>query len=199
MWGAPPGARPSPSPAPVFVTAAKPVADGIRHPAGPSDDAFTELVNRQSLFVFRVAYSVLRNTHDAEDVVQATFLKLYRLRAWKTMENERAFLSRMAWRIALDILKTKRRQAVDNDPAAIPITPEQTLIAADRNAVVGRLIDALPDELRQPLALSTVEELSSVEIAEVMGIPEGTVRTRLLRARQILKQKLTALLGGRND
>jgi RNA polymerase sigma-70 factor (ECF subfamily) len=58
------------------------------------------------------------------------------------------------------------------------------------------LIDALPEELRQPLALSTVEELNSQEIAQVMGIPEGTVRTRLMRARQVLKQKLSALMAG---
>ena len=58
------------------------------------------------------------------------------------------------------------------------------------------MIDALPEELRQPLALSGVEELSSREIAKVMGIPEGTVRTRLARARQILRQKLSALKAG---
>jgi len=54
------------------------------------------------------------------------------------------------------------------------------------------LIDALPEELRQPLALSTVEELTSPEVARILGIPEGTVRTRLMRAREILKQKLIA-------
>jgi RNA polymerase sigma-70 factor (ECF subfamily) len=57
---------------------------------------------------------------------------------------------------------------------------------------VHRLIDALPEELRQPLALSTVEELTSPEVARILGIPEGTVRTRLMRAREILKQKLIA-------
>jgi RNA polymerase sigma-70 factor, ECF subfamily len=52
------------------------------------------------------------------------------------------------------------------------------------------MIDGLPEELRQPLALSTMDELSSREIADIMGIAEGTVRTRLWRARQILKRKL---------
>ena len=51
-------------------------------------------------------------------------------------------------------------------------------------------MDALPEELRQPLALSTVQELNSREIAAILDIPEGTVRTRLMRARQLLKQKL---------
>jgi RNA polymerase sigma-70 factor (ECF subfamily) len=66
-------------------------------------------------------------------------------------------------------------------------------MSADWNAAVHRLVDALPPDLRQPLALSTVEELSSREIAQVMGIAEGTVRTRIMRARQILKQKLGEL------
>jgi RNA polymerase sigma-70 factor (ECF subfamily) len=60
------------------------------------------------------------------------------------------------------------------------------------------LIDALPEQLRQPLVLSTIDELTSVEVAEVLGIAEGTVRTRLMRARQILRQKLEALGGGRH-
>jgi RNA polymerase sigma-70 factor (ECF subfamily) len=53
-------------------------------------------------------------------------------------------------------------------------------------------MDALPEELRQPLALSGIDELSSAEIAAAMGIPEGTVRTRIMRARQILKEKLAS-------
>lgn len=59
-------------------------------------------------------------------------------------------------------------------------------------------VDALPVELRQPLALSAVEELTSPKIAALLGIPEGTVRQRILRARQILKQKLEAMLERRN-
>ena len=55
------------------------------------------------------------------------------------------------------------------------------------------MIDALPEELRVPLALSAFEELRSPEIGTILGIPEGTVRTRLQRARQILRQKLTSI------
>jgi RNA polymerase sigma-70 factor, ECF subfamily len=165
-----------------------------------SDEHFAALVGRQSRFVFRVAYSIVRNAHDAEDVVQETFLKLYRSGAWKSMEDEKAFLSRMSWRLAVDQLRrTRNNQAASSDIADTVQDPEQSLIATDRSAVVWRLIDALPEELRQPLALSTVEELSSVEIGKVMGIPEGTVRTRLMRARQILKQKLSVLVGAPND
>ena len=94
----------------------------------------------------------------------------------------------------------------DWSPADLPLTDprhpfhlahmemalEEAAIAADRNAMVTRLVDALPEELRQPLALSTVEEMTSQQIAAVMQIPESTVRGRLMRARQILKEKLAA-------
>lgn len=148
---------------------------------------FAELVERQSRFVYRVAYSVLRNAQDAEDVVQETFLKLYRLGVWEEIDNERAFLARAAWRLAVGRRKKGPAVMLDSLPE---LNPEDAVLAADRNALVHRMIDALPEELRQPLALSGLEEMNSREIAAVMGIPEGTVRTRLVRARQMLRQKL---------
>jgi RNA polymerase sigma-70 factor (ECF subfamily) len=164
--------------------------------AAACDDPIAGLVKRQARFIFRVAYSVLRNVHDAEDVVQETFLKIHRARRWNSMVDEKAFLARTAWRIAVDRLPNARVAALDFDVPSGRQNPEQTAIQADWNATIHRLVDALPEELRQPLALSTVEEFNSHEIAQVMGIPEGTVRTRLMRARQVLKQKLGALMAG---
>ncbi len=161
------------------------------------DARFASLVDRQSRFVFRVAYALLRNPHDAEDAAQETFLKLYRNRTWEAIQNERAFLARTAWRIALDKSDKIRRARTEplgpDQPSPVGPNPEQAALSADWNAAVHRLVDALPPELRQPLALSTVEDMTSSEIAQVMGIPEGTVRTRLMRARQMLKQKLAEL------
>lgn len=76
-----------------------------------------------------------------------------------------------------------------------PILPRrnQLALSADWNATIHKLIDALPEELRQPLALSAVDELNSTQISQILKISDGTVRSRLLRARQILKTKLTAL------
>ncbi|MEO7144305.1 MAG: sigma-70 family RNA polymerase sigma factor [Bryobacteraceae bacterium] len=162
-------------------------------------DRFHDLVSRQSRFVFRVAYSILRNVQDSEDVVQETFLKLYRTGAWERMSDERAYLARMAWRIAVERRRTAQLDDPDVDIACGGANPEQAAMTANWNATIHRLIDALPEELRQPLALSAVEEMSSREIGKVMEIPEGTVRTRLMRARGILKQKLAALLAGTRD
>src|SRR5262249_11419823 len=77
----------------------------------------------------------------------------------------------------------------DSGPAA-----DDQLAGRQMQQLLERLIAGLPDELRLPLELSTVHELNSPEIAEIMEIPEGSVRTRLYRARQQLKEKLAALL-----
>ena len=162
-------------------------------PAGLSwDEQFAALVDRHARFVFRVAYSVLRNPHDAEDAVQETFLKVYRSRRWGHVENEKAFLARAAWRIAVDRAPKRTGELPEIELRDPDQNPEQAAIAADRSALVARLIDTLPEELRQPLALSAVEEMTSQRIAAVMEIPEATVRGRLMRARQILKEKLAA-------
>jgi RNA polymerase sigma-70 factor, ECF subfamily len=165
-----------------------------------ADAEFSALVERQSRFVFKVAYAVLLNSHDAEDAVQETFLKLYRNSGWKQAENERAYLARVAWRVAVD----HKRHALSAPSAASPDQldldamassyprPDESLSEANQRAMVHVLVDSLPEELRVTLVLSAFEELNSRKIGEVLGIPEGTVRTRLQRARQILRQKLTS-------
>ncbi len=158
---------------------------------------FEALVHRQTRFVFRVAYAVLRNVSDAEEVVQETFLKLHRSASWQTIRNERAFLARMAWCLAID----KKRSTATGRTLRVDVQrfdtlkgtgrdPEQTALAGDAVGLVHRLIDDLPDELRELLVLLAVDEMNSREIAEATGLKEGTVRTRLMRARQMLKQKL---------
>jgi RNA polymerase sigma-70 factor, ECF subfamily len=165
--------------------------------AAAREARFAAFVERQSRFVFRVAYALLRNSHDSEDVVQETFLKIYRAGAWDSIKDEKAFLARTAWRVATERLPKKRNEVLDLEMPSTDATPEQGAIAADWTEMFHRLVDALPEELRQPLALSTVEELNSREIAKALGVAEGTVRTRLMRARQILKQKLAAVMEGR--
>jgi RNA polymerase sigma-70 factor (ECF subfamily) len=157
---------------------------------------FTALVQRRSRFVFRVAYAVLLNAHDAEDAVQETFLKLYRNHGWRQAENEQAFLARVAWRVAVDRKRAAKAEGSIAGPELlldVPARsdgPEQALVDANQHAVIHAMIDALPEELRLPLVLSAAEELNSREIGAILRIPEGTVRTRLQRARQILRQKL---------
>jgi RNA polymerase sigma-70 factor (ECF subfamily) len=126
-------------------------------------------------------------------VAQESFLKLYRNGSWRKIQDEQAFLARVAWRMSIDRLAKREPAAAEEDVVSPAATPEQLALSADWNATIHKLIDALPEELRQPLALSAVDELNSSQIAQILGIPDGTVRSRLLRARQILKTKLTVL------
>lgn len=165
---------------------------------------FTALVERQSRFVFRVTYAVLLNAHDAEDAVQETFLKLYHNGGWRHAKNERAFLACTAWRVAVDARRVRSPAsgpatapqmdfAFAPEPASPQPGPEDVLLAGNRYAVVHSMIETLPEDLRLPLVLSSFDELNSREISGILGIPEGTVRTRLQRARQVLRRKLAGL------
>lgn len=160
------------------------------------EQEFSGIVERQTRFMFRVAYSLLRNVQDAEDAVQEAFLKLYRGDAWRRMEDEKAFLARTVWRVALD----RAPRAADRmddvagmELAAAGASPESHLADQAERVLLRRLIDGLPEELRQPLVLSAIEEMTSREVAVVMGISEGTVRTRVMRARAELKKRFTGM------
>jgi RNA polymerase sigma-70 factor (ECF subfamily) len=166
------------------------------------DERFEEMVARQARFMFQVAFGLLRNRQDAEDAVQEAFLKLYRGEAWLRMENEKGFLARTVWRVALDHLPKATERMLDLSDMQLVATdaagssPEQSAVDQGERAVLKRLIDGLPEELRQPLVLSSVQEMTSREVAEVMGIPEGTVRTRMMRARTELRRRFVAMKEG---
>jgi len=158
--------------------------------------AFARIVSEHARFLYRVAHSLLRHPQDAEDAVQDALLKLYRGEGWRGMQDERAFLARVVWRAALD-RRSARSVAIDEDGAELRVvdcraTPDRAAAENDERALLHELIDELADDLRQPLLLSAMEELSSREIGEVMGLPEGTVRTRLMRARAQLKAAFEA-------
>jgi len=165
------------------------------------DDAreifFVRVAEEHAHFLYRVAYSLLRHAQDAEDAVQDALLKLYRGESWRGMQDERAFLARVVWRTALD-RRAARPQSAEDEAAELGIrdarpSPELAAAAGDERALLQELIEALPEELKQPLLLSAMEEMSSREIGEVMGLPEGTVRTRLMRARSVLRTKFEAM------
>ncbi len=177
--------------------------------AAASTNEMETAVRQHSRFVYAIAYSVLRNHHDAEDAAQETFVRFWRhRRRWRLIRNPRAWLARMAWRVALDA----RKKCAQHD-AAISLSESAQVIAqlraagtpadeiaarGEMAALLDRLIESLPEELRHPLALSLAEELSSAEIAAILGIPEGTVRQRLWQALQILKEKLSVLIEGKH-
>ena len=168
---------------------------------GPSGDAAVERAARDhAALVYRVARAVLRNHHDAEDAAQEVFLRVLRFRrGLEGVENARTYLARIAYRVALD--RRSRPRDLSLEDAAVSELPSGEAPADDRaaaeqvRALVAEKVAALPADLKHAVRLSTVGELTSPEIAEVLGIPEGTVRTRLMRARRILRIALAAALG----
>jgi RNA polymerase sigma-70 factor, ECF subfamily len=159
---------------------------------------FTRLATEHARFLYRVARSVLRHSEDAEDCVQEALLKLYRGDRWSQMANERAFLASVVWRLALD--RRSARRPVAEEEAALQLadsrpTPESATAENDERELLRELITELPEDLRDPLRLSALEELNSREIGELMGVPEGTVRTRLMRARAELQERWAARRG----
>jgi len=165
------------------------------------------LVAGHSVMVFRIAYSILRNHHDAEDAAQQCFLRVWKHKdRLHEVNNPKPWLARIAWTTALDKRRSSHALAslnmvsLSDEQSAIPDSAplaDEQLAGAEMQRMLERLIAGLPEELRHPLELSTVQELNSAEIAEVMKIPEGSVRTRLFRARKQLKEKMAVLLEGR--
>ena len=159
---------------------------------------FEALVMEHSRFVFRVAFAALGNVQDAEDAAQEVFLKIYRSRAWDAIVDARAFLARATWRLAARRRPRRKAEALPENMRDGGMNPERAAMEAHSEAMVRRLIDALPEKLRQPLALSAMEELDSSAIGKILGIPESTVRGRILQARELLKRKLEAQMERRN-
>jgi len=168
---------------------------------GAAEDELAAEVREHARLVYRVAYSVLRNHHDAEDASQEAFLRFWRhRRRWPEIRDRRAWLARTAWRLALDRRGARPEIGLDEAGETVRQLAAQGRgvdeVAADQQMMqlLERLIAALPQDLRDALTLSTTAELTSAGIAGVLGIPEGSVRTRLLRARELLRKKLAALL-----
>lgn len=169
------------------------------------DAEIEQAVREHARFVYQIAYAVLRNHADAEDATQETFVSFWRSRQRAaTVRDRRAWLARTAWRTALN--RKKRAPEISLEEAGRAVRRLRAAgagadeIAANHQMamLLDRLIASLPKDLGETLLLSAVGELSSPEISDLVGVPEASVRTRLLRARQILKEKLSRLLEGKD-
>ena len=170
-------------------------------------DPIAQMVHEHSRMVFKIAYSVLRNYADAEDATQEVFVRIVRhARKLSELRDAKAWTARIAWHVAQERVKERaKREKPEANHEDLPQAIEQlqssdnleeVAISREQTALLQSLIAGLPEELRETLLLSTVEEMTSADIAKVMRIPEGSVRTRLMRARQLLRQKLSAIWEG---
>jgi RNA polymerase sigma-70 factor (ECF subfamily) len=147
-----------------------------------------------SRLAFRVAFSVLRHREDAEDVAQDALTKAHRqLGQLRDRERVRAWLVRMAWRMAVDRRGSDLRRLAREQTAGVgdsPPTSEDLALAAERSARLWNVIDGLSEKLRIVVVLNAIEGHDLAEVASMLGIPEGTVKSRLFEARQQMRERL---------
>ncbi len=162
------------------------------------EEALAALVEQYATTLYRVAFSVLRNPSDAEDAVQEAFLRVLRHRdTLGEVRDHRVWLIRIVWNIVLDRKRRAKTRPETDDVAELTrvlpadgLSAEERTAAAQHHAHVLACVEQLPAKEREVLRLSAFEELSSVEIAAVLGVTESSVRSRLFRARNLMADLL---------
>jgi RNA polymerase sigma-70 factor (ECF subfamily) len=162
------------------------------------EETLAVLVSQYSGTLYRVAFSVLRNSADAEDAVQEAFLRVLRHRdTLGDVRDRRVWLIRIVWNIVLDRKRRAKTRPETDDVSELArvlpsdgLSAEQIASAAQHHAHVLACVDRLPAKERQVIMLSAFEELNSVEIASVLEITESSVRSRLFRARNLMADLL---------
>jgi RNA polymerase sigma-70 factor (ECF subfamily) len=163
-----------------------------------------------SRLAFRVAFSVLRQREDAEDVAQEAFAKAYRsFNQLRDRSRFRAWLVRMTWRMALDRQRSNRRRLEREIPAEREAgtdrgyerddqrtTPADVFAARERAEELWKAIEALPEKLRLVVVLAGIEGHDIHEVSALLDVPEGTVKSRLFLARKQLRERLSWIVTG---
>ncbi len=156
--------------------------------------AFEAAMSDSLSLAFRIAYGVLRHRADAEDVTQDAFAKAYRkFSQLRDRGAFRAWVVRITWRLALNKQRNDRRRlARESAEAAVDGVTASTdeLEQKERARQLWAAIDALPPKLRMVTVLAGIEEHDIREVAALLRVPEGTVKSRLFLARQRLKEQL---------
>ncbi|MCP4967811.1 MAG: sigma-70 family RNA polymerase sigma factor [bacterium] len=157
-------------------------------------EAFGELVRRHQDFVYGAALRIVRNPVVAQDLAQETFVRAHRaLPGFRGQAQVRSWLYRIATNLALNAVQRRREYPTD----AVPDRPTWIDPAYDAENLALRkeleeAIKQLPPKLRTPLVLREYEGLSYQAIADQLDLPINTVRTRILRARRSLRERMEA-------
>ncbi|HET8923683.1 MAG TPA: RNA polymerase sigma factor [Candidatus Acidoferrum sp.] len=153
---------------------------------------FGERIAENQRRVFQIAYSVLGNSADAEEVAQEAFLRAYqKFDSLREAEKFRAWVNRIVFRLALNRKRGYRRRLARDTAWHSMETPTMVDGAkeVEQQVMLDRLrreIERLPKKFRCVLQLSLVEEMEAADVGAVLGIPAGTVRSRLHTARKLL-------------
>lgn len=181
-----------------------PVAAAAR-PTSPEAALFEEMVTAHLDALYRTGLRLTGRPQDAEDLVQETYLRAWRsLHTYRPGTNPKAWLFRILHNARIDQYRASTRavQTVDEiegqDPAfVVNETPESLVLAGVMDAEVRQALMDIPEVFRACVILADLEGFSYQEIADILGIPRGTVMSRLFRGRRAMR-KLLARYGREN-
>lgn len=169
------------------------------------NDAFGLLVEKYQTKVYNLALRMSGSEDDAFDLAQESFIRAWRsLGSFQFESSFSTWLFRLSSNICLDYIRARKRRAAvsltvlgEEDDAETQLdlpdpsmTPEEAVLAAEEKELLVRALNSLPADQRQIITLRAINDLSYTEIAEILGIQEGTVKSRLSRARAMLRNKL---------
>ncbi|HRC40307.1 MAG TPA: RNA polymerase sigma factor SigE [Tetrasphaera sp.] len=173
------------------------------HTENPAPEAtwvpptWEEVVQEHSARVYRLAYRLTGNVHDAEDLTHDVFIRVFRSLGSYSPGNFEGWLHRITTNVFLDKMRRKQRirfdALSDEASARLPsreLSPEQAYAQRHFDDDVQRALDALPPDFRAAVVLCDIEGLSYEEIAATLGIKLGTVRSRIHRGRALLRESL---------
>jgi RNA polymerase sigma-70 factor, ECF subfamily len=162
------------------------------------DREFEQRIADSPKLAYRVALAVLRNTAEAEDVAQEAMLRAFRsFHRLRDRERFRFWLVRTAWRLSLDRIRGARRrerreQIAIRDTLAAHV--ENVAASQEFDSEVAAALDSLPEKLRIVIVLAAIEGHNTSEVAKLLNLPEGTVKSRLFKARKRMAEKLQWLV-----
>ena len=167
-----------------------------RAPATPAAVDFASLVRQHQAMVFSIAWHLLRDRAVAEELAQDVFLSLHQhLAELESPEHILFWLRRVTSNRALDEVRRRQRRPM----VSLENAPEPVSAAAPGDPLMGsalrKMVAALPEKARAVVVLRYQEDLDPTEIARILSIPVGTVKSQLQRALALLREKLSRSLG----
>lgn len=163
-------------------------------------EAFNQLVTRHQDHLFALVYRLVPDRDQAADAVQEAFFSAYRNLGSFRGGNVRSWLGRIAINAAMDMQRTRRRRPVQpypefeddswQPPAGTEAEPESQALAVERSKALAQALDALPFEQRNCIVLFDVDGYDYAEIAGIMRVSVGTVKSRIHRGRLVLRNAL---------
>ncbi|MCX2492876.1 sigma-70 family RNA polymerase sigma factor [Pedobacter sp. PF22-3] len=159
--------------------------------------AFEMLVKQYQKLVFYVVNRLVHQLQDKEDICQEVFIKVHlSLHKFQFQSKLSTWIARIAYLTTVDHLKKRKTEWLEDHPEQLANynfnddSPELQLVKKDTSAYVNKLIERMPMQYRTVLTLYHLNEFTCAEIEQITGIPEGTVKSNLFRARRLLKEKI---------